>query len=257
MTAGMKYVTTILLMLLGVSWAVAQQREEPKKPAAVPMVLLLNNFQIVEGLFERNGTDYVQKLGRESRSFAAEKVLFAGEDRDQVRQYLLRRSNDPNKSVTPIKGFNSQATRTYPVKLQPLLMNLCMNCHSKPDHTSGFKLLRVPEGYADPAATHKNLETTLKFVNAEDPSSSALLTKAMQAHGGQKVASFKDRQVLAAQNLEKWLHWASLPEGMPMPEVLMPWKGNTPVAPKVQLGPLPQSADPFDPLLFNRLVHGK
>lgn len=225
---------------------------------AQPMVLLLTNFQIVEGLVERKGPDYVIKSGAESKTFAADKVLFAGESRDAVRQYLMGRSNDPIKSVPTVGNFNSQATRTFPVKMQPLLMNLCVNCHGRPDHPSSFKLARIPEGYADPAASRRNLEQTMKFVTSDDPAQSPLLLKALQAHGGQKEATFKNRQILAAQNLEKWLHWASLPEGAAYPETIpapsairaassLSKVSSTPVP-----AALPHSHDPFDPALFNQ-----
>lgn len=269
----LKLLGGFMVLVCGV--VAAQNPPDPKKSEAVPLVLLLKSFQIVEGVFERDAEGhYVQRIGRESRRFTEADVLVVGSSRDEVRRYLLTQAQVPSQTVPRVQGFNSQATRTFAGKLQPLLMNACVNCHGKPDHASRFKLARVPEGYADPAATRRNLEVTLKFVTADDPSNSALVLKAIQPHGGQRQPAFRDRQILAVQNLEKWLHWACLPEGADMPEMVpsvsaKPSLANEPPRLGRDSSPTPptagkvptstavlirSSADPFDPAIFNQFI---
>ena len=198
--------------------------------------------------------------GKETTLIPAEKVLFAGDSREAVRRYLLTQATETSKSAPKFTGYNSEATRTFTGQLQPLLMNLCVNCHGKPDHDSGYKLTRIPEGYADPAATRRNLESTLNFVTPGDIRNSPLLQKAFVAHGGQKQPALRSRQILAAQNLEKWLYWATLPEGSAYPAVVPLQSARQPAvtlkkpinSPPVTL---PTSEDPFDPQLFNQLAH--
>jgi hypothetical protein len=159
-------------------------------------------------------------------------------------------------------GYNGESFKMFPAKVQPVLSNLCANCHAKPDHASGFKLARVAEGYANPRAIGQNVRAAAAFLTRDDPASSPLLAKALTAHGSAKEAPLSGRGHPAYKNLELWAAWAVLPEGSPMPQAIpgpvakattseparLPLIAAEPAKPEAKENPL----DPFDPETFNR-----
>src|SRR5262249_53169029 len=124
--------------------------QTPAPQKAEHRVLLLDNFQILEGLTERTPDGgYLVRKGTETLRFAETRVLFVGDSRDAVRRHLDERAMAPVAGVKPAAPgeLNTAAMRAFPTTVQPVLMNLCANCHAKADHASEFKLTRVPEGY--------------------------------------------------------------------------------------------------------------
>ena len=167
-------------------------------------------------------------------------------------------------------AFNGESYKMFPAKVQPVLTNLCANCHARADHASGFKLVRVPDGFANPRETGRHVRA-----------------KAVSAHGGMKDPPLFARTHPAFKNLELWVHWASLPEGSPAPATIpaaKPASSSTPAITVAQTPPLAMPAerpaadepaklpavratpvepakpianadDPFDPAAFNRVAH--
>lgn len=181
-------------------------------------------------------------------------------------------------------AFNGESYKMFPAKVQPVLTNLCANCHAKADHASGFKLVRVPDGFANPRETSRNVRATAKFLARENPALSPLLTKAITPHGGMKDPPLFARTHPAFKNLELWVHWASLPEGSPAPTAIpvakpvntaitvaqtppqaMPAERPVSVEPAKlptfsatsvePAKPIANADDPFDPTAFNRVAH--
>lgn len=184
-------------------------------------------------------------------------------------------------------AFNGESYKMFPAKVQPVLTNLCANCHARADHASGFKLVRVPDGFADPRETGRNVRAAAKYLARENPAASPLLAKAVSAHGGMKDPPLFARTHPAFKNLELWVHWASLPEGSPAPATIpaaKPASSSTPAITVAQTPPLAMPAerpaadepaklpavratpvepakpianadDPFDPAAFNRVAH--
>ncbi len=238
-----------LVALLFAAIAFAQT---PSK--AEPRVLLLDNFQIVEGLTERTPDNgYLVRKGSDTLRFAEKRVLFVGESRDAVKRHLDERAKAPIATKPAAPGeLNSASLRAFPTTIQPVLMNVCASCHAKPDYAGDFKLARVPEGYANPDATNRNAKAVGRFVTRDDPSASPLLAKMVTAHGGQRRASLPDRMHPAFTNLELWAHWASGPEGSAMPTAVPTVKPKPVVVAAPATAPIPTSEDPFDPDVFNR-----
>jgi hypothetical protein len=236
--------------------------QPPEKPgAARPMVLLLDDFQIVEGEVERIGDAYRLRRGKDVYDYPAKQVLFAGESRAEVFQQMLARGVKPPAAPAAPGDVNSAALRAFPTRVQPILMNLCANCHCKPDHAGGFRLTRVADGYANAEAGHRNAKETAKFLDRNDPSASPLLAKAVTPHGGQTAPALLDRSHPAYRNLELWAHWAAGPEGSPMPPAV-PAKRPAAMAPTTATAtaaptppPVAKVDDPYDPAVFNRAMH--
>jgi hypothetical protein len=218
--------------------------DQPPKPADAgkPMVLLLDNFQVVEGTVERVGDAYRLRRGKDVRDYPAKQVLFAGESREEVYRQMMARGAKPPADLHPA------AVQAFAAKVQPVLMNLCAKCHAKPDHPGEFKLARVPDGYADPEASGRNAREAARFVTRGDPSASPLLAKAVTAHGGQREPALPNRMHPACNNLEQWARGAAGPEASPAPA-----KPAAPANPPP--APSPTPADPYDTAVFNRAMH--
>ena len=165
-----------------------------------------------------------------------------------------------------------EAARAFPGRVQPILMNLCANCHCRADHPSGFKLMRVTGEFANAQATSRNLRAAAMFVRPENPSASPLLTKAITPHGGARDPSLTGRDHPAFKSLEIWAHWAR-PAAPPPAQPVAVFQSNPPpvaAAPtfpattepaptlpppmptKPTATPRVNTDDPFDPEQFNR-----
>lgn len=241
----------VVFVLLFATFALAQV---PQK--AEPRVLLLDNFQIVEGLTERTPDGgYLVRKGSDTLRFTEARVLFVGDSRDAVRRYLDERARTPVAAKPAQPGeLNAAAMRAFPTTVQPVLMNVCASCHAKTEYEGDFKLIRVPEGYANPDATDRNAKTVGRFVTRDDPSASPFLAKMITAHGGQRKAPLSDRTHPAFKNLELWAHWASGRDGSAMPTTVPIVKVKPAVAAPAPPAatPITTSNDPFDPDVFNR-----
>ncbi|HET6576537.1 MAG TPA: hypothetical protein VFG68_23260 [Fimbriiglobus sp.] len=235
----------VALLLAAAGWgAVAQTPKSKPAAGGKPMVLLLDDFRIVAGTVERVGDGYRLRRGKDVTDYRAEQVLFAGESREEVYKLMMARGLKPRAAA----DSNSAAFRAFPAKVQPVLMNLCADCHATPDHQSGFRLARVPAGFANPEASRRNATAAATFVTRDDPSASPLLVKAVTAHGGQRAPALRNRSHPAYRNLELWAHWAAGPERSPMPTKRPTPKADSPA-------PAPRPDDPYDPTVFNRAMH--
>ena len=237
-----------LLAALVAAPVLAQSPPAGQKPAdgGKPMVLLLDDFQIVEGAVERVGDGYRVRRGKELQDIPGKRVLASGESRAEVYREMMARGLKP---TAPSAGdYNSAAFRAFPTRVQPVLMNLCASCHAKEGDTSGFKLVRVAEGFADPEASDRNAKAVARFITRDDPSASPVLTRAVTAHGDQRRPALLNRSLPAYRNLEQWVYWAAASQGPRKPTAVQAEK-PTPAPAKAS------SEDPFDPDVFNRAMH--
>ena len=228
MPAAMKPSYAVPLALLTAA-AVAGQAPQP--PAGRPLVLLLDDFKVVEGTVEKAGTEYVVCRGKEVRRIPEKQVLFAGDSMPAVRQFLTTRATNSTAA-------NAAWARQFNETVQPILANTCANCHARADHPSGFKLHTVTDRYADAEWMRRNAAATAAFLNRDDLPASPLLTKALTAHGGQREPGLRGRDQAAYRNLERWAYAAT------------PQAANVPARPAS-----PKTGDPFDPAEFNRMAH--
>lgn len=123
----------------------------------------------------------------------------------------------PMVPPTPISGVHDsvpdaepevapEAVAAFTGRVQPVLANLCSECHAKPDHPGSFKLARIPDGYdVGPQTVRQNLKAVAAQLKRDDPMASPLLVKAITAHGGMKLPAFTGRQAAAYQVLESWV----------------------------------------------------
>lgn len=184
---------------------------------------------------------------------------------------------------TPVTVDLPAAARVgFGPKVQPILMNLCANCHAAKEYAGAFRLSRVSEGYANPEASATNLRAVAGQLNPADPLNSPLLTKAVTPHGGQTKPALVGREHPAFAHLERWVRTAvpvptqpvvaAVPPPLPEPAKLPRLAKAEPVAPPpppptppvvaVAPKPLPPKPianpnDPFDPAAFGRLPAGR
>lgn len=98
---------------------------------------------------------------------------------------------------------SSESYALFSTRVQPVLMNTCISCHS---HGKGgnFQLVRVADG-GTRASTQANLNAALEFINVEKPVLSPLIIKSVVAHGGATAAPVKGRQSPAFLTLQTWV----------------------------------------------------
>ena len=143
------FLVALLLAAAGVG-ALAQSPKSKPAVGGKPMVLLLDNFQVVDGTVERVGDAYRLRRGKDVKDYPAKQVLFAGESREEVYKLMMARGLKPARAPPTATEYNSAALRAFPAKVQPVLMNLCADCHAKPDHPSEFQLRGCRPGTPTP-----------------------------------------------------------------------------------------------------------
>jgi hypothetical protein len=99
--------------------------------------------------------------------------------------------------------ISNEAFATFATRVQPILMNTCVSCHSN-GRGGAFQLLRVSDG-GHRASAQGNLKIVLEFVNVEKPALSPLLIKSVVAHGGVPTPPIKNRQAVPFQTLQSWV----------------------------------------------------
>jgi hypothetical protein len=184
----------------------------------------------------------------------------------------------------PEPKLNTAATKTFTAKVQPVLSNVCADCHAHKSHTSPFKLKAYDPAFNDPQTADANLRAVAPLLDTANPHASPLLKYAVTAHGKASEPPLKAGHP-ALEKLQLWVHWACGPEGSaapfavpPPPKVAVVQAGaTTPAAPsepaklpQVKATPIqpfaqqpvaepakPNPADPFDPVGFNQQLQPK
>ena len=123
---------------------------------------------------------------------------------------------NPAAAAEPEADVSAEAATVFAARVQPVLANLCADCHAKADHASGFKLARTTGYDASPPTTRQNLRAAAAQLKKDDPANSPLLVKAVAAHGGMKQPAIAGRQVPSFKALEGWV---SVAGGCPPPAV--------------------------------------
>lgn len=134
-----------------------------------------------------------------------------------------------------------ESLRLYGNKVQPFLLNACVQCHSG-EKAGALALRRATPGKAmPPEIGQANLTAALRFVDRASPDKSPLLLKALIAHGGQSRPALKDTNAPAYKHLLEWCRLVAA-DGKTPPAG--PGKADSPAP--------PSSDDPHDPAAFNR-----
>jgi hypothetical protein len=109
----------------------------------------------------------------------------------------------PKVQQTPNVDVTSETMIAFSLKVQPILLNACANCHAGASD-SKFRLERVSMS-GHKVATQQNLMAVLEQVNLDRPSISPLLVKAVTPHGHEQNAPLKDRSAKPFQSLQQWI----------------------------------------------------
>ncbi len=117
--------------------------------------------------------------------------------------HLTQPAAKPQIAARAALDVSSESFAIFATRVQPILMNTCITCHSN-GKGGGFQLVRANDGGARTAA-QANLNAVLDFVNLERPVLSSLLIKSVVAHGGATAAPLKGRQSIPFQSLQGWV----------------------------------------------------
>lgn len=179
--------------------------------------------------------------------------------------------------------LNSAATKMFAAKVQPVLSNVCADCHAHVRHASPFKLKPHDPALNDPQTAEANLRVVTALIDTANPNASPLLKYASTAHGKAADPPLKAGHP-ALKGLELWVHWACGPDGSAAPSSVPPPSADkavvqaaatqpaAPTSPEpAKLPPLkaapistfadtkpkvgttkPNPDDPFDPAGFNK-----
>ncbi len=165
----------------------------------------------------------------------------------------------------------AEAFKRFVAKVQPVLMNVCAQCHAG-EAAGKFRLERVyADGLNSRTAAQQNLALTLAQIDRAKPAASPLLLQATTAHGGAAVPPLRDRGVPAYKLLDEWVQLVIAESGSspaPLPSApAVATAGAMAAKPgpegKTEFGvgappkdaPPEAPADPFDPAIFNRQHH--
>jgi hypothetical protein len=104
----------------------------------------------------------------------------------------------------PLLDVSSESVALFTTRVQPILMNTCVSCHTA-GRGGNFQLFRAFEGGMK-ATTRKNLAAVLAQINTDQPNLSPFLIKAVSAHGnGVSQPPLRSRQIVPYRMLEDWV----------------------------------------------------
>jgi hypothetical protein len=106
------------------------------------------------------------------------------------------------KTVSSLGDISADAFAQFATRVQPILMNTCVNCHSG-GRGGAFQLTRTEGGQR--ALTQANLAAVLAQLRTDNPALSPLLIKAVSPHGNATNAPIKDRQTIPCRTLQGWI----------------------------------------------------
>jgi hypothetical protein len=182
----------------------------------------------------------------------------------------------PAAPALPRLDLSYETESTFRTRVQPVLMNACVNCHSG-GRGGRFQLERAYEN-AQRAATQRNLAAVFAQINLDKPATSPLLIKALSPHGNVNTPPLPGRSAPAYHAIVHWLdqavtnnphlverlapHVASQPTRLrqtgfretapPPPAVVSKTRPRVPEQQPKQAKQPAAPADEFDPVLFNQ-----
>lgn len=153
-------------------------------------------------------------------------------------------------SETSEHRYSPETLRSFVQRVQPILFNSCATaaCHGG-SRGLAFELQRPPStGVVQPIVTRNNLVRTLRFLDPDDPASSELLRKALEAHGGRPKPPLPGKDSPAYQTLESWV-LSVHPPRPPMPldgDIAEPSR-SVPTEPPLDPSTLPPAQEGSEP----------
>jgi hypothetical protein len=114
-----------------------------------------------------------------------------------------RPASEPAAVPVPHIDLSFESVTAFNQRIQPILMNTCVSCHSG-SYTGKFRLYRLYEG-GERVARQRNLAAVLSYVSLDKPAASPLLVMAVCAHGDAKTPPIASRQAHAFMTLCTWI----------------------------------------------------
>jgi len=209
----------------------------------------------------------------------------------------MHEETEPESAPQASVDFNADSLGMFVTRVQPVLMNACASCHANGRGGSFKLARTYEGQLTNRKATQQNLTAVLSQVNRDRPQTSSLLLRAVTVHGEIEQPPIKSRQTPAYRILEDWVQLAlanvpaheSVSAALPPPPPetknafeAVPIKASAappspvsappPAAALAAPAPAPPTppppaqtpatppagpSDPFDPMIFNRQVHGE
>jgi hypothetical protein len=123
------------------------------------------------------------------------------------RQQIKQGGTKPRETPAPTVAVDCspEAIKLFGTKVQPILMNACVSCHSSM-HCGTFELRRInTNGPINQTDSQFNLAKAIRQVDRKNPAKSPLLIKATTAHGGMASPAIKDTNAPTFKHLEQWI----------------------------------------------------
>jgi hypothetical protein len=167
----------------------------------------------------------------------------------------------PPTPPPPQVDLTFEAVTAFNMRVQPILMNTCVNCHAG-SYSGKFRLHRLHEG-GERAATQRNLAVVMAQINLEKPAASPLLVMALSAHGGAKTSPIAGKQAPAFFALCIWIDQTladnphllnkAAPVPLPVPVSLVKAPELSGAVPKIDAKVAPKpSADPLPGVVVSK-----
>jgi hypothetical protein len=200
----------------------------------------------------------------------------------QEKAAIPQRKPAETTDELPPVDIDVESLSAFITKVQPVLMNTCVRCHS--NGRGGHFLLRhtYAAGPLNHRTTQQNLAAVLAQINFKQPELSPLLIKATSAHGNSSEPPIHGKAAMPYQLLANWIAFtlatnpqllrlpaaeAAAPRAAEPPTPALAYRPagavpSPPAAPQprpvvVSTPPTdsqpPPADDPYDPQAFNRL----
>lgn len=160
----------------------------------------------------------------------------------------------PQPQPMPSVDLSAEAQAQFNTRIQPILMNVCANCHAA-GRSGEFTLLRCSDATLNRRTAQTNLAAVLAQIDFAQPMSSPLLVKALSAHGAANQAPLPNRQAKPFQYLQEWVQTVvttnphlrkhAAPRATPFEST---WKEATPRVKLPALGPGQAAVKPLLPI---------
>jgi hypothetical protein len=228
----------------------------------------------LNGLHEQAVGEVKAAVALRPDNVASRRLLSYLQETGPIKQTPAKESDESKGRVSV--DLTEEALGQFAVRVQPILMNACANCHAN-GHGGAFKLTRAyNSAVLNRKTLQQNLAAVLGEVNLVQPQNSLLLSKAVSVHGSQEQAPIKNRQAAAYHALEDWV-WATLADNPQLRDEAAQKAAAVPAFSEVRTPPsnkprvavegadkpaqavkeAPEPADPYSPDDFNRQFHGE
>jgi len=148
----------------------------------------------LNGLHERAVAEVKAAVNLRPDHVPSRRLLSYLEESGPLKPAPAKGPDDSADGARVSVDLTEEALGQFAVKVQPILMNACANCHAN-GRGGAFKLTRAySAAVLNRKTLQQNLTAVLAEVNLAQPQNSLLLSKAVSVHGSQEQAPIKNRQ---------------------------------------------------------------